>query len=89
MINDALVFLKSQLNAHLKAKSGWAPGDSAEDKVVFLDSDKMDPLTFKMGAVSVLLINIEEENTLREADRYARIGGDGSRLHVQPDVRLN
>ena len=63
MISDALVFLKDRLNAHFKA--GQALDVSQEDPVVFLDGQNMEPLTFKLGAISVLLINIEEENTLR------------------------
>ena len=89
MIGEALVFLKNHLNAHLNAQSGWAPDDSGEDKVVFVDGDKMDPINFKLGAVSALLINIEEERTLRAADPYVRLAEDGSRRTVQPDIRMN
>ena len=59
MISEALVFLKNRLNTHLK--SGRSPDESQEEPVVFLDGQNMEPLTFKLGAVSVLLINIEEE----------------------------
>lgn len=87
MISDALVFLKDQLNDYLK--SGQSPDDSQEDKVVFLDGQKMDPLTFKLGAVTVLLINIEEENTLRTSNQYQRLAPNGARQSVQPEIRLN
>lgn len=87
MISDALVFLKDQLNDYLK--SGQSPNDSQEDKVVFLDGQKMDPLTFKLGAVSVLLINIEEENTLRSSNPYQRLAPNGAQQIVQPEIRLN
>jgi hypothetical protein len=89
MISDALIFLKNHLNAHLSAQSGSLPGDSSEDKVVFIDGEKMDPVTFKLGAVSALLLNIEEERTGRAADPYMRIAEDGSSQRVQPDIRLN
>ncbi len=87
MINEALVFLKNRLNAHLN--SGQNPDESLEDQVVFLDGQNMDPLTFKLGAVSVLLINIEEENTLRTPDPYTRITADGTRQKIHPEIRLN
>ena len=80
MISKVLVFLKEQLNAHLRAKSGTPPGASVEEKVVFVDDDKMDPINFKVGAVSALLINIEEERALRDPDRYKRVW----KRHVEP-----
>lgn len=88
MLSEVLVFLKNQLNAHLSAKSGPLDG-AAEELVVFVDDDKMDPINFKVNAVSVLLINIEEEKTLRDPDRYARQLPDGDPQKAQPDIRLN
>jgi hypothetical protein len=87
MIDEALVFLKNRLNAHLN--SGRNPEESREDRVVFLDGQNMEPLTFKLGAVSALLINIEEENTLRPPDLYQRISPDGTRQKVNPQIRLS
>lgn len=87
MISEVLVFLKNRLNTHLK--SGWSPDESQEDPVTFLDGQNMEPLTFKLGAVSLLLINIEEEATLRRPDRYQRVLPDGTPQKIQPDIRLN
>jgi hypothetical protein len=87
MISDVLVLLKNRLNVHLTA--GWDPSESREDPVVFIDGENMEPLTFKLGAVSVLLINIEEENTLRAPDLYRRSLADGSQQKVFPEIRLN
>lgn len=89
MISDALVFLKNQLNTYLRSVSGRKPDESEEDKVVFVDGEKMDPISFKLGAVSVLLINIEEENTLRAADPYVRVSAEGAFQRVQPEIRIN
>lgn len=86
MIKDAIVFLKDQLNAHLTSQS---PGESHEDPVVFIDGTNMEPLSFKLGGISVLLINIEEENALRAPDLYSHTSPDGSRRNVQPEIRLN
>ena len=85
MINNVLVFLKNQLNAHLRAKSGTPPGASAEDKVVFISDNG----NLKEGAVSALLINIQEEKTLRAADRYLAQSASGEPQRTQPDICLN
>ena len=89
MISEVLLFLKNHLNTYLSTKSGWHPEASQEDTVVFLDGEQMDPVSFKLGAVSVLLINIEEENTLRAPDPYLRMAPDGTRQKIQPEIRLN
>lgn len=89
MIGRVLALLKQQLNSHLQASTGWTPAESTEDRVVFIDGEKMDPLSFKLEAVSLLLINVEEENTLRSPDPYSKVLPDGSRRAVQPAVRLN
>lgn len=87
MISEALVLLKNRLNTYLS--SGQSPDESQEDRVVFLDGQNTDSITFKLGAVSVLLINIEEENTLRAPDRYSRTAPDGTRQKIHPEIRLN
>lgn len=89
MISDVLLLLKDQLNEHLVAQSGWSPANPGEEKVVFLDGERMDPVTFKLGAVTALLINLEEETTLRPADLYRRHRADGSIDQAMPEVRLN
>lgn len=88
MISSVLIFLKDKLNKHLSAKSEIADG-SAEEMVVFVSDDKVDPISFKMQAVSVLLINLEEEKTLRDPDRYARQTASGIHQRSQPDIHLN
>lgn len=89
MIGDVLVFLRDHLNAKLNLVSDLRSGDAREEKVVLVDGEKMDPIAFKLGAVSVLLINVEEENTLRQADQYAAPSADGSLSKVQPEIHLN
>ncbi|MGB1017185.1 MAG: DUF4255 domain-containing protein [Nannocystaceae bacterium] len=88
MIREALTFLKDHLNGHLSAQSGLSLGE-IEDRVVFLDGEKIDPITFKLGAITCLMINVEEERTLRAADPYVRVDADGARQRVQPDIRIN
>lgn len=89
MIGQVLVFLRDHLNATLSAASDWVPGESREDKVVFIDGEKMDPITFRLGAVSALLVNVEEDSLLRPADRYVALAPDGAALRVQPEIRIN
>ncbi len=89
MIGEALTFLKNHLNAQLRAQAGALPGDSDEDKVVFIDGDKTEPITFKLGAVTLLLINIEEEKVMRQADPYLRVSGDGTTYRGQPDILMH
>ena len=87
MIGEALVSMKNNLNTYLN--SGWNPDESREDKVVFIDAEQMDPLTFRLGAVSLLMVNIEEENILHAPDRYMRMSPNGTAQKVQPEIRLN
>lgn len=89
MISEVLIFLRDHVNTHLNAKSGLTPDESGEDKVVFVNGEKMDPITFKSGTVTALLINIEEENTLRPPDPYTAVSADGTRRKVQPEIRMN
>jgi hypothetical protein len=87
MIDEALVFLKNQLNDYFRP--GWGQDGARPDLVDFIDGEKTEPLTFKIGAISVLLINMEEENTLRAPDLFKRMSPDGTYQSVQPEVRLN
>jgi hypothetical protein len=87
MISNALVFLRNRLNTYVS--SGQNLDDSQEDRVVFIDGQNMEPLSFKLGAISVLLINLEEENTLRAPDRYHRLSAEGTQQKINPEIRLN
>ena len=89
MIGKVLIFLKDQLNAYLDVKSGREPDETAEELVVFVDGEKMDPIEFKLSAVSVLLISIEEEKILRSPNPYVTVDRNGTAQQVQPEIRLN
>jgi hypothetical protein len=89
MIHDVLLFLRKHLNAYLRTQAGGNLEDSGEDKVVFLDGEQMDPVSFKLGAVSVLLINMQEDSTLRAPDLYSRVLPNGARQQVQPEIKMN
>jgi hypothetical protein len=90
MIADILVFIKNRLNAHFNLLSGTGPLNAGEDKVVFVDGDqKPDSISFKLGAVSLQLFNIERDVTLRQADNYMRVADDGTTRKVKPDIIIN
>ena len=88
MIGEILLFLTHQLSRYLneRYRRGSAPRD---DQVVLLDGEKMNPIRFKLGAITALLINLEEENVLRGAEPYRRQLPDGTKLMVRPEIRLN
>ena len=87
MIGGVLSFLRKRLDDYLRAElAGGA--EPIADKVVFIEGDKLDPLTFTDGAVSELLVNVEEDRVLRSADPYLRVKEDGKPQRVQPDIKL-
>jgi len=85
MIGEVVKFLRERLNKALPRDSDGA----AEDLFVYVGADKDDAVSFKSGAVSVLLIRIEEETTLRRPDLYSRISPEGVRERVEPEIRMN
>jgi hypothetical protein len=87
MIGRTATFLRKQLDAYLRAELGGVD-DPIADKVVFLESDRAEPISFKEEAVSELLIHVGEERLLRAADPYVRVHEDGRPRRVQPDLRL-
>lgn len=89
MLNEVLVFLKNHLNHQLNPRAGLTDTASQEETVVFIDGEKTDPINFKLGAVTALLINVEEENTLRPSDPYQVMSATGEKLMVKPEIRLN
>jgi hypothetical protein len=87
MINDAVVFVKNRLDTYLNDSAQSA--GSAESVVTFIDGQSMDPISFKIGAVTAMLVNVESENQFRSAEPYARRNENGQRLDIRPDIRLN
>jgi len=89
VIDQALLFLKGQLNDYLALPVLGQPPVASEDSVVFLDGDKTDPVSFKVGAITALLINVEQEPASRQANPYLRVTADGSAYQTHADIRLN
>lgn len=89
MISDLLVLLKDATNDHLAANLGWGGTQPDHGQVVFLDGEKADGLELKLGAVSLLVVNLEQEHTLRPGDPYRVVQADGTTQRVQPPIHLN
>jgi hypothetical protein len=88
VIDRALLFIRDRLNEHV-ARSTGADDSGLGDAIAFPDGDKLDPLALKVGAVNLLLVNMEQELVMRGGDPFSRVLGDGSSLAVQPALRLN
>lgn len=86
MLNETLSFLKTSLNNYLRMRG--AAHDPQEDQVVFLSGQSADTISLKSGAVSLLLVRLEQEKVLRAPDLYQRIMPDGSVQKSAPEIRL-
>lgn len=89
MIGETLTFVRKYLDDRLRIDLGGAGDDPVADKVVFVDGDQLDPLAFKLGAVSLLLIDVNEERLNRGAGPFVRHTEANHTLRVQPDLRLS
>jgi hypothetical protein len=81
--------LRDQLNAHLSAGVPDPVPDSAEARVQLVDGEKSDPVEFRLNAITLLLLNIEQETSQRSADPYLRTPGETNLRKLQPEIRLN
>jgi hypothetical protein len=89
MIGDVLCLLRDRLNAHLGASLPDAGHDSTEALVQLIDGEKSDPVEFRLNAITVLLVNIEQDASQRSADPYLRAPGESNLRKLQPEIRLN
>ncbi len=88
MIADVLVLLKNCLNEHFKSLSVTGL-DATEDKVVFVGGvQNSKSYDFKLGAVSLILFNIERDVINRQADCFVRVDEDGSTRKVSPAINI-
>ncbi|MEB3319122.1 MAG: Pvc16 family protein [Cyanobacteriota bacterium] len=91
MIGTALSYIRQRLNAHLCSVMGLEDDGSSAERLVFVDGDKLDPLAIPLGAIGMVVANVQEEREFREADRYARRVGHGQGSQVErhhPDLHL-
>ncbi len=88
MIDRVLLLLQNRLNALLAVRPATTRDVTPQPMVEFVDSDKLDAIDFKKNTVTVLLVNVEQERTLRAPDPFARPGADGTMQRIHPDIRL-
>lgn len=84
MLGDTLVFLRDHLNAALTQVSG-----SETPVVEFVAGAETDAMKFKQDRVSALLVNVEEETTMRRPDPYTMTAADGSVRRIFPEIRMS
>jgi len=89
MLGDVLVLLRDELNAHLRQAAPDGGADAQEDRVQLIDGGQGEPIEFRADAVSVLLVNIEQEPHLRNADPYLRDAAEPGLRRLAPEIRLN
>ena len=91
MIGTALNYIRKRLDAHLLTALGLEADSGTAERVVFVDGDKLDPLTIPQGTIGMLVANVQEEREFRDPDRYQRrlANGQGSRPERHhPDIHL-
>ncbi len=93
MIHDAVDFIKTVLNEYLSAKtavssSTGAGGGSNGAPVVQYPKIDADPPSFHSSALNLLLVNIQEEKSLRPPDPYAQVSREGIVNQVSPPIHL-
>jgi len=84
MINDVLAKIKDKLNDYFKVLTA-----SDTNRVTFLDGTKMDPLSFPPDSVIPVLINIEEEKIVRQANRYEGVVKNGIKTELNPSIGIS
>lgn len=83
MIDNALNTIRTKLNTYFKIL-----GEAPDDKVVYIDSSQPDEARFPMNKVSLILINIEEDRTLRQPDQYSGTIRNGIVVGKNPEIRI-
>lgn len=85
MIGTTLEFLQRHLDDSLRLLFDGSVDSGGSNKVVLppLSQNASEPILFVNGAVTMLLVNLEEERLCRPAESHPKSGGAG------PDVRLS
>jgi hypothetical protein len=89
MIGDVLSLLRDQLDSFLRAAAPALDENPADARVQLPDGAKADPIEFRLNAITLLLVNIEQETGLRSADPYLRAAGEGGMRKLQPEIQIN
>ena len=84
MIDQVLVFLKDQINDYLPIKT-----DAPDNNVVFLGTTQAESAVLAKNAITVLLINLEEERTFRSGSMSSIVIESNMNHPLNPDLSLN
>lgn len=86
MIDQAVKFILDRLNAVIVRDRKNKP---AEDIFSYVGTNADESISFKRDSVSIMLVRIEEETTLRKPDVYSRVSDKGVHQKVSPEIRMN
>lgn len=89
MIHDVFRCLREALVEYVQVATGVGPGVAAQDPILFPGADKVESLDVKLGAMTMLLVNLEEDRRARPADPFRRTRPDGTIVSVSAPVPLN
>ncbi len=89
MIDRAMRVLRDLLDDHLRTEAGVGVSETSEDRVAFVDGDEVGAAALKLNAVTMMLVNLEEEATMRPPDLHRGTTANGKAATVAPEVRLS
>ena len=86
MIDETLTFLRDHLNDHLLS---LIASEDPQDVIVFGDPTRHDMFDLPKDAVTLVLLNVEEDRSVRRDNPFTKTLLDGTVVKVQPDISLN
>lgn len=89
MIDAVFKVLRDGLADHLWLSGDANAAESDPEPVVFFSSDSIASVEFKLGAVTMMLVNLEEDRAALPADPYRRTSANGATLLVRRPVPMN
>ena len=81
MLKNVLLILKKQLNNYLKIKTG-----DQGFEAVFLQERTNKDISFRNDAITVLLVNLEEEYTFRSGATLSPVGLQQTAAQANPNI---
>ncbi|HAA11571.1 MAG TPA: DUF4255 domain-containing protein [Cytophagales bacterium] len=82
MIHETLLLFRDKLNHYIKLKAGLS-----DDVVEFVDGS-IDPIRFPLNRIAPIVVNIQEERTLRPGDYYKPVERNGLQTEIAPPIRI-
>jgi hypothetical protein len=89
MIDSVAVFLREQLEGYFGSQTRASSPAEHGALVVFPDGEKLDASPFRLGTVTLLLINLAEEVGAHAPDRYLNVSQGGPAFRVQPGIAIS